>query len=73
MKKWWIVGLVALTILSLAAGILFIEDHGSGHWWARIPGFFILFAFAGGILLVVFSKYLGRKFLSKDEGYYKDD
>lgn len=73
MKKWWIVGLASLTLLSLAAGILLIDEHGSSHWWTRIPGFFIFFAFIGAILLIVFSKYMGRKFLSKDEGYYKND
>ena len=71
MKKWWIVILALLTLFSLIAEYSHDEDHGQSHWWNKFPGFFILFGFLGCILLILFSKKLG-KFLLKDEEYYDD-
>jgi asparagine N-glycosylation enzyme membrane subunit Stt3 len=70
MKKWWIIALAVLTILSLAAG--FFSSGEPGHWWNNVPGFFILFGLAGCILLILFSKKIGKLFLLKDEDYYDD-
>jgi len=72
MKKWWIIALAVLTILSLAAGIFSLGEHGHGHWWDRVPGFYIFFGLAGCILLILFSKKIGKLFLLKDEDYYDD-
>lgn len=73
MRRRWIVGLAVVTLVFLAAGIFVPDEHGSHHWWARIPGFFIFFGFAGCVALIVFAKFLGNKILLKDEKYYKDE
>ncbi len=70
MRKLGIFTLSVLTFLSLAAG--FIPGGEHGHWWDAVPGFFIAFGFFGCILLIVFSKELGRRFLLKDDNYYHD-
>ena len=41
-------------------------------WWESVPGFFGLFGFIGGLLLVGFSLGLGKALLRKDEKYYDD-
>lgn len=40
------------------------------YWWEQIPGFYALFGFFGFMAIVFFSKWLGRLFVQKQEGYY---
>ena len=68
MKRLLVVILGSLIILSLVAE--WTAHHERSHWWSKIPGFFIYFGFAGCVLLIVFSKKLGKSFLLKDEDYY---
>ena len=70
MKRWVIAALVVLTAGTLLAGFLHHPEHGHGHWWDSIPGFFIVFGFAGCALLIFLSKALGKAFLNKNEDYY---
>jgi hypothetical protein len=70
MKKWWIAALAVLTAGSLLAGFLHHPEHGHGHWWDKIPGFYIFFGFIGCVLLIFFSKTLGKGLLLKKDDYY---
>jgi hypothetical protein len=72
MKKWIVLILFLLTLLSLYAELSFSVDAGHGHWWNKIPGFFIFFGLLGCILLVLFAKALGKYWLIRDENYYDD-
>ena len=67
MKKWWGVILGLITAASLAAEFL---SHHHGHWWNRIPGFYIFFGFLGCLGLILAAKILGKNFLFRDENYY---
>ncbi len=72
MKKWIVLILFLLTLLSLYAELSFSVDAGHGHWWNKIPGFFIFFGLLGCILLILFAKALGKYWLIRDENYYDD-
>jgi peptidoglycan/LPS O-acetylase OafA/YrhL len=74
MRKWLTIILAVLTLLSLIAEFAGSgeNEHGPSHWWYNIPGFFLFFGFGGCVLLVIFSKKLGRWFLLKEEDYYDD-
>jgi hypothetical protein len=66
MKKiHWII-LALITIVSLI-GQLFADHH---HWWDAIPGFYAFYGFVGCILIVVVSKWFGKKIVFRDEDYY---
>ena len=72
MKRWWVIVLGLLTLLSAAAGLIIQHDHGHEKWWSRTPGFFIFFGFIGCVLLILLAKNLGKCFLLRDEDYYDD-
>ena len=69
------VPLAAVIIILIAAACLIVESTlpagpGTARGWDRIPGFFILFGFAGALLLVVGAKLVGMLIVEKDEDYY---
>lgn len=70
MKRWVIAVLTVLAVGSLLAGFLHNGEHGQGHWWDSVPGFFMAFGFFGCALLIFFSKSLGKAFLNKNEDTY---
>lgn len=72
MKKWVILILFFLALLSLYAELGHPVDAGHGHWWNKIPGFFIFFGLLGCILLILVAKALGKFLLTRDENYYDD-
>lgn len=71
MKKWHWIALGVLTIISIVVELTIVSggEHGA-HWWSVIPLFYILFGFIGCIVIVFFSKTLGKIFLQKKEDYY---
>jgi len=74
MKKIWLIGLSALTLLSLVGEKIDSGQHGhdTSHFWSSIPAFYIIFGFVGCVLLIYFAKTMGAKFISRDEDYYDD-
>jgi len=72
MKKWIVWILFLLTLLSLYTELSFSVDAGHGHWWNKIPGFFIFFGLLGCIFLIRVAKALGKYWLIRDENYYDD-
>jgi len=71
-RKWGILILFLLAILSLFAELGFPVDAGHGHWWNKIPGFFIFFGLLGCILLILVAKAFGKFWLTRNENYYDD-
>jgi hypothetical protein len=61
----WII-LALITVGSLI-GQHFADHH---HWWDAIPGFYALYGFVGCILIVVISKWFGKKIVFREEDYY---
>ncbi|OHE33925.1 MAG: hypothetical protein A3J94_11400 [Syntrophus sp. RIFOXYC2_FULL_54_9] len=65
--RWALLGIVG--IFSIAGGFMTTVEEAHG-WWSAIPGFFALFGFFGCLLIIIFSKFLGRILLYKREDYY---
>jgi len=59
-------GAIAIT------GVLgFVFPYKHPHfWWQKIPVFDAIFGFIGCIIIIIFSKWLGHRWLMKDEHYY---
>ncbi len=72
MKKWGIWILLLLAILTLFAEFGLPHEAGHGHWWTKVPGFFIFFGLLGCILLFLVAKALGKFWLTRNENYYND-
>ena len=72
MKTSYKVILYFLAILSLLAE-LGTRSAAAGHWWGSVPGFFLIFGFAGCVAIILISKALGKKFLQRKEDYYDAD
>lgn len=72
MKKWVILILFLLALLSLYAELGHPVDAGHARWWNRVPGFFIFFGLLGCILLILLAKALGKFWLTRGENYYDD-
>lgn len=73
-KQFWPAAAALVTVFSLVVELFFMH-HEPGHtqWWNHIPGFFILFGFVGCVLIILFSKTLGKKVLDRREDYYDAD
>lgn len=69
MKKKYKIILYFLTVLSLFAEFG-TRSPAAGHWWNSLPGFYLIFGFAGCIAIILISKALGKKFLQRKEDYY---
>ena len=42
-------------------------------WWHSMPAFDLLYGFIGCAALILFSKWLGHRFLMRDERYYEQE
>ena len=60
-----IVGIMLTCIL----GFLFPNKHPH-FWWQKIPVYDALFGFAGCIMIIFFSKWIGHRWIMKDKDYY---
>lgn len=61
--------MIAGIMLTCILGFLFPNKHPH-FWWQKIPIFDVLFGFAGCIVIIFFSKWIGHRWLMKDEDYY---
>lgn len=71
MKRWQLITLIVLTLISII-GEFFIE-HDPNHsaaWWSGIPVFWAAFGFTGCIFLIFFAKNIFKTFVQKKEDYY---
>lgn len=70
MKTWPWIGLGAVALISILVATFLPPDPAHAYWWDRIPGFYMLYGFAGCVLIILFSKLLGKLFLQRKEDYY---
>lgn len=61
--------LTSMLLLAAADWLLPGAEHGDE--WLSIPGFFVLFGFAGCVLIIWISKKLGGLGLQQPETYYE--
>lgn len=59
---------VAALALSVALDFVVPKEGGGPVWWHR--GFFAWFGFAGCVLIIVGSKFLGKRWLDRPEDYW---
>ena len=70
-RRLWLIFLIALVLSILADLALSLVTGGYQYpWWNSIWGFFAVLGFVGCVLLVVVSKWLGRRWLWRKEDYY---
>ena len=72
MKRVW----TLTAILVAVSALLDLATRHYAHpefWWHSVPAFDIVYGFLGCGLIVYFSKWLGHKFLMRDEDYYERD
>lgn len=71
MKRWHWIALSVLTIISIVVELTMVwgTEHVT-HWWNVVPLFYIILGFIGCVVIVFFSKALGKMFLQKKEDYY---
>jgi hypothetical protein len=55
--------------LTCVLGFVFPNRHPH-FWWQKIPIYDALFGLAGSIVIIYFAKWLGHRFLMRDEDYY---
>ena len=70
MTKWWALIGVAATATVVAE----IATHDAAHAvfpWHDVPGFDLLYGFAGCIVIIVLSKAAGQAWLQRDERYWE--
>jgi hypothetical protein len=65
-RKHWLV-LSVIAVVSLIAQLSVKERH---HWWDAIPAFYAAYGFVGCIVIVIVSKWFGKKIAFRDEDYY---
>lgn len=72
MKRVWITTAIFVGV-SATLDIAFRDYAHSEFWWHTVPAFDLVYGFWGCGAIVVFSKWLGHKFLMRSEDYYERD
>jgi len=74
MKLWyWIILCSLISGLLLAEKVFIHDENHVSDMWQVIPGFYLIIGFAGCLLIIIVSKFLGKKILQKRENYYDVD
>jgi hypothetical protein len=69
-RKLWRIFLIMLAVTVIAD--FFVERHVE-FVWEQIPGFAAFYGFVSCVFIIVFSKWIGHKWLMKDEDYYEKE
>ena len=73
-KNIFIVKALSYTVLvMLVVADLFVPREHPHFIGDFIPGFWAVFGFVSCVLIIVVSKWLGKKFLFRPEDYYEDE
>jgi membrane protease YdiL (CAAX protease family) len=67
-KKLRLILILSIILLSIL-GFVFPNPHPH-FWWQQIPVFDVAFGFFGCVVIILVSKWIGHRWLMKDEGYY---
>ncbi|MEK6693007.1 MAG: hypothetical protein AABY44_06235 [Nitrospirota bacterium] len=68
-KKIFYICLILIALIEIAVVYLFHLGHGH-FWFENLPAFGTTYGFISCILIIVVSKFLGKKWLMKKEDYY---
>ena len=73
MKKWLgiLIGVVFVVTFMLSVMATGGNHESAAAWWHSVPGFYIILGLAGCIAFILFSKWLGKQFLQRDDQYYE--
>jgi len=69
-KRLWVVTAI-FVVVSAALDIALRHYAHAEFWWHTVPAFDLVYGFLGCGVIVVFSKWLGHKFLMRSEDYYE--
>ena len=69
MQKQLLRFLYASITITIILGFVFPNKHAH-FWWQKIPFYDAVFGFIGCIIIIIFAKWLGNKWLLRDEDYY---
>jgi|GEM_PF-325069 hypothetical protein len=68
-RKLWKLFIVILILTTLSDFLVYLSEwHPEFPWY--FPGFATIYGFASCIFIIVFSKWIGHKWLMKDENYW---
>lgn len=68
-KRIFYISLVLIALIEIAVVYLFHLGHGH-FWFENLPAFGTIYGFVSCVLIIVVSKFLGKKWLMKKEDYY---
>ncbi len=68
-KKIFYISLILIALIEIAVVYLFHLGHGH-FWFENLPAFGTIYGFISCVLIIVVSKFLGKKWLMKKEDYY---
>ncbi|MBW1696788.1 MAG: hypothetical protein JRH18_16940 [Deltaproteobacteria bacterium] len=61
--------LYTVAVLTCVLGFVFPNKHP--HFpWQKVPVYDAVFGFLGSVLIIVFAKWLGHRWIMRDEDYY---
>ncbi len=73
MRNRWkvLAGSVLFLIIFVVLDLVLPAGHeGHESWWSVVPAFFFFFGFIGCVILIVIPKFIGHKWLDREEDYY---
>jgi hypothetical protein len=70
-RRWFYAGLGALLLIEGAAPLVVYPDPGH-FWFEDLPGWGCLFGLVSCVVIIAFSKLLGKLGLVRRETYYDD-
>lgn len=73
MKRFWLGAAGMIVGITIVLEIVY-RHYGHPHfWWQATPTFDLLYGFAGCVVIVLASKWLGHAWLQRPETYYGDE
>jgi hypothetical protein len=69
LKRWGYAALVLLAAIEILAPRLF-HTEPAHFWFEDLPAWGSLYGFAACVAIIIFSKLLGKLWLSRPENYY---
>ncbi len=68
-KRIFYISLILIVLIEIA--VVYVFHLGHGHFWfENLPAFGTIYGFISCVLIIVVSKFLGKKWLMKKEDYY---
>ncbi len=68
-KRIFYISLILIALIEIAVVYVLHLEHGH-FWFENLPAFGSVYGFISCVLIIVVSKFLGKKWLMKKEDYY---